>query len=268
MTITFKAKTQEGYSIKILAELLQHNLKTACFEIDKNGVKLRMTDTQKRILIDLQLDYENYSIYKYKLSEKSYLGINLNHFHKMLKSIKKKDSIVLFINDIAMSDLGIEVLPKEKNRVTTSYVKIQSIQNLDIELPEGYEKPIIVPSNEFQKMIKDMTNISNTIGIISKNYQIKFVCDAGSVYKREVVFGETDDDDDDDYDDTEEYSDEFDTEQLSRIIKMAGLYPTMQIYVKKGLPLLFQTNVGGLGKIRIYIKSKKQMEERNYTLVD
>ena len=67
MTIIFKAKTQEGYTIKILAELLQHNIKTACLEIDKTGIALRMMDTQQRILIDLKLDYENFSIYKYKL---------------------------------------------------------------------------------------------------------------------------------------------------------------------------------------------------------
>ena len=132
MTIIFKAKTQEGYTIKILAELLQHNIKTACLEIDKTGIALRMMDTQQRILIDLKLDYENFSIYKYKLKEKSFLGINQNHFHKMLKSIKKKDSVVLFIDDENPTDLGIEVLPKEKNRVTTSYVKIQNIQTSNI----------------------------------------------------------------------------------------------------------------------------------------
>jgi hypothetical protein len=38
-------------------------------------------------------------MYKYTAqTPKIYMGINLNHFHKMLKSIKKKDSIVLFID--------------------------------------------------------------------------------------------------------------------------------------------------------------------------
>ena len=33
----FKAKTQEAYQIKILAELLTNNLKTGCFEVTESG---------------------------------------------------------------------------------------------------------------------------------------------------------------------------------------------------------------------------------------
>ena len=113
-----------------------------------------------------------------------------------------------------------------------------------------------------------MTNISNSIDILSKSYQIKFSCDAGSIYKRDVVFGENEDDEDDNEDkgDENEYKDTFDTEQLARIIKMSGLHSTMQIYPQKNLPLLFKTNAGGLGKIRIYVKSRDQIEENNYSL--
>ena len=50
MSIYFKAKTREGYSIKILAELLQHNIKTACFKITKEGIFLRMMNSHRRIL--------------------------------------------------------------------------------------------------------------------------------------------------------------------------------------------------------------------------
>ena len=262
----FKAKTQEGYTKKILAELLQHNIKTACFDIDEKSLRLRMMDSHRKILIDCELFAENFSIYKFKSKTKLSIGINLNHYHKMLKSIKKKDSIILFIDEQNLGDLGIKVIPRENNRVTTSYIKIQSVQNLDIELPDGYGKPIIVPSNEYQKMCKDMSNIGNTIRVLSKNFYIKFLCNAGSIYSREVTFGETGDDDEDDIDnsDENEYSQDFDTEQLCRIIKISGLSSTMQIFTGEKLPLLFKSNVGNLGKIAIYIKSKKQIEDEEF----
>ena len=104
-----------------------------------------------------------------------YMGINLTHFHKMLKSIKKKDSLLLFIDEDDSTNLGIRVIPKENNRVSTSYIKIQNQQNIDITLPTGYNNPIIVPSTEYQKMCKEMVNISNTIKIVSKSSFIKFV---------------------------------------------------------------------------------------------
>lgn len=258
MTVIFKAKSSYAYILKIFAELLQNNIKTACFEVDDSGIKLCMMDHHRTILIQVFLESENFTFYKFKAKEKLFLGINLNHFHKMLKSIKKKDSLCLFIDDENPNDLGIKVIPKENNRVTTSFIKIQGIQTLDIDIPQGYGKPIIVPSSEFQKMCKDMSHIGEIIKVVSKNFHIKFMCNAGGVLKRHVEFGEMGDSDDDEEDDNDEseYIQDFDTDQLLRITKIAGLSSNMQIYPKKGLPLLFKSSVGSLGNISIYIKSK------------
>lgn len=268
MTIIFKAKTQDAYVIKILAELLSYNIKTACFEVDENKISLCMMDYHRRILIDLELYAQYFTKYVFSdkiNSGKMYLGINLNHFHRMLKSIKKKDSIQLFIDDAVPTELGIKVIPKENNRVTISSVKIQSIQNLIIDVPTGYGKPVIVSSSEFQKMCKDMGSIGTSMHVTAKNFHIEFSCDAGGILKRKVQFGEIDDsDDEDNEDEQEEYDQEFVTEQLSRITKMAGLGSNMQIF--PGRPLLFRSNVGSLGKISIYIKSKEQLEMESHNV--
>jgi proliferating cell nuclear antigen len=261
MPCLFKAKTQEGYIIKILGELLQHIIKTGCFVIDKNGIKLRMMDSHRKKLVDIQLDASKFSIYKFK-SEKKFLGLNLSYFYKMLKSIKKKDSIVLFINDDKEDMLGIKVIPPENNRITISYIKIQSIQNLDIELPTGYNHSIIVQSSEYQKMCKDMANISTYINIYAKKFHIKFSGNASSIYSRNVMFGEIDDSDSEDEDCkiVSEFNDDFETAQLSSIIKIAGLNNTMQIFPQTNLPLLFKTNIGNLGVLQLFLKSKKQID--------
>jgi len=256
MTIIFKAKSQEAYCIKILIELLANNIKTGCFVIDENGISLCMMDHHRKILVDLSLRAENFSIYKFN-SSKMYLGINLNHFHKMVKSIKKKDLLELSIDDDAITDLCIKVIPKENNRVTTSFVKIQSIQNLDIDLPTGYNKPVIVSSSEYQKTLKDLGNLGNTVKITSKNYQIEFNCNAGGILKRSVQFGEIDESETD----NQEFCQDFATEQLCRITKLAGLGTNIQIY--PGKPLLFKSNIGTLGKIAIYIKSKEQIDSES-----
>jgi proliferating cell nuclear antigen PCNA len=263
MTVTFVAKTKEGYALKVLAELLQNNIKTACFEVDTNGIGLRMMDHHKTILIDLQLEADNFSIYKFLLPEKLYLGINLTHFHKMLKSIKKRDSIELFIDSSSPTDLGIKVIPKENNRVTTSFVKIQNIQTLDIDLPDKYGKPVIVPSGEFQKMCKGLQHISNVTHIVAKGFLIQFSSDAGGVMKRSTEFGEYDEHDDEKKEMKVEYEEDFETEQLTRITKLSGLSQNMQIYPKTDKPLLFRSQVGSLGKISIYIKSKTLQKQES-----
>jgi proliferating cell nuclear antigen PCNA len=259
MPIIFKAKSQEAYCIKILIELLTNNIKTGCFVIDENGISLCMMDHHRKILVDLSLKAENFSIFKFN-SKKIYLGINLNHFNKLIRSVKKKDTIELSIDDESPTDLCIKVIPKENNRITTSYVKIQNIQNLDIDLPTGYDKPIIVSSSEYQKTLKDLGNLGNTVKITSRNYQIEFHSDAGGILKRNVQFGEVDDSETE----GEEFSQEFATEQLCRITKLSGLGTNIQIY--PGKPLLFKSNIGTLGKIAIYIKSKEQIDSESCTV--
>ena len=95
---------------------------------------------------------------------------------------------------------------------------------------------------------------------------IKFLCNAGSVYSREVLFGETDDGDssDEEEEENEEFNEDFETEQLIRVIKISGLNSTMQIFPKRGLPLLLKSNIGNLGKISIYLKNKAQIEEDEF----
>jgi proliferating cell nuclear antigen PCNA len=269
--IFFKAKTREGHCMKVMAELLQNNIKTAYFKVDETGISLCMMDTHRTILINMDLDANNFTVYKYKRDETMFIGINLTHFHKMLKSIKKRDSIELFIDDETPTDLGIKVIPKENNRTTTSYIKIQEIQNLKIHIPEGYGKPIIVPSGEFQKMCKGMAHIGTSILITAKAFQIQFACDAGGVMKRVTDFGEPDESDsdsDDEKDEKDKYTDEFNTDQLMRITKLAGLSQNIQIFPKEGLPLLFKSSIGMLGSISIYIKSKSLLSKESQIIED
>lgn len=259
----FRCKTQDAYVLKVLCELLQNNLRKACFELSESGIKLCMSDHYHQILIHLDLQSDNFSVYKFK-EDKKYIGINLVHLHKMLKTIKKKDSLELFIDDEHPEDLGIRVFPKENNsRVTTSKVKIQSMQYIDTEFPRGYGKPVIVPSSEYQKMTKELNTIGSTITIYSKGFFIKFLSDPSNTYSKDVKFGEEtncDDDGDDSEDENQEYCQEFQTEMLNRIAKISGLSNNMQIFPKEGLPLLFKSSVGSLGKISIYMKSKQQSE--------
>lgn len=267
MPIIFKCKTGEAYQIKVLAELLTNNLKTGCFEINEDGISLRMFDNPRKTLVDLNLLAENFSLFKFKSDKKISVGLNLNFFHRVLKSIKKKDSLQLFIDSDDLTELGIKTIPKENTRITTSGIKIQNIQNLDADLPVGYGKPVIVPSPDFQKMCKELSSIGSTnIRVESHGNCIDFVADADDILKRKVRLGESDDSDaEDEQKQTKKdnfYQATFTTDQFTRINKISGLSNTLQIFPgTSNLPLLFRANVGSLGKISVYIKSKELVDK-------
>ena len=172
----------------------------------------------------------------------------------------------MFINSDNPSELGIKVIPKENNRVTTSFIKIQDIQLIDIDIPEGYTNSITVSSSEYQKMSKDISSISDNVNIISKKFQIRFNCDDNVVLKRYIDFGECENSEDKDSDSSDSkilYNQKFKTETLYKISKVSGLSDNLQIFTQKDIPILFKSYIGNLGKIYIYIKSVDQINDEN-----
>ena len=255
----FSAKTDEGYLFKILTELLQINIKSACFKITQDGIRLRDMDDPNcmKVLFDLKLNADMFLSYKFNSNKPINVGINLKHFHKMLKSMKKKDSIELFIEDETSENFGIRVIPKENNRVSTSFIRIHTLQVLDIDIPEGYTRPVIVPSTDFQKMVKDLRNISEKVNFSSYGEYISFQCLIDNVLSKEVKFGENICHNNKEA----EIEEEFDINQLLSIVKLAGLNKNIQIYSKKGFPILLKTQVGSLGHMSVFVKTNALIDE-------
>lgn len=271
MTIIYKIVTSEGHRIKILAEMLTHCIKLACFELNEHGIFLRTTDNENRLLLDLKMEREKFKIYK--CTKTIFLGVNVIHLYKMMKSIKKKDSIVIYIDDDRPNDLAIQV------GKTTSFVKIQNVQNIDINLPEGYGFPIVVSSSNFQKLVKGLNQIYEQVNVTCVDGWIRFLCDAGEVYSREVEFGDIGDDEktirklDLNLKKTGEvpdnwYHQTFHTYQLVQLIKIAGLSSNIRMFTDPELPFLLKINIGDLGELGVYIKSIEQTDKENEENID
>lgn len=251
----FECRTNNAYVIKVLMELLQTLVKTACFEIDEKGIRLSMADhnCDKTILINLLLNAENFQFYDYKSTTPLIMGVNISHLYKILKHIKKKESLSLYIEDTEPKMLSVKVYPKENTRVTTSSITIQNIQYINYELPTGYnKKSILISSSEYMKMIKEMYQIGHTINVEYNDTYVNFKCDTGGLIKRNVEFGDI-------KNSTTSHlnNQSFNIEQLYRLNKISGLSPNLHLYLSPTLPFHIKTDIGSLGYIYLFIKSKE-----------
>lgn len=252
---SFKCKTRDGFIIKALFEVLQNMLIDVCFSFKPDGIYLRTIDNNNRILVNLKLENEAFD--EYKCEEPINVGINLQHTFKMLKSVKKKDSIILSI-DKKTHDLGITAISADTQQPVNSFIKTQNLTTFAINLPTGYKHPIHVTTTTFQKTCKDMQNINDQITIKSRGTFLLLSSDQEGLYERKVPFGEDDPD-------SEEfmYSDIFYTKTLSKLTKISGLNKQMQIYPNKDNPLKIGIPTGQLGRLEIFIKSVNQILESN-----
>ena len=251
----FKAKTVEAYTIKTLTEVLQNILTDVCFEFTKSGIKLLTVDNKKpsHLLVNLTLNADQFEEYYCKSTLT--VGINLQHYYKMLKSIKKKDQLMLFVTPDKSTHLGICTKQTESGQATYSWIKIQRLQKVDTDIPRNYNHPNLIHASNFQKMCKDMNSMSKIIKIYSKGTYISFSCEVEGMYTREVPFGELKDNDE------EEYEDTFNTKTLSQLIKASGLNNKMQIYTRTDSPLKIVIRPGSLGVLEIYLKSRAQLDQ-------
>ena len=256
----FRAKTKESdaFVIKVLGELISNVVKWAPFTVNEKGISLNQRDERNEQWIEVLLNKENFHVFK--CEQPINFLVNSMTFYKMLKTIKKKDTINIFITADDPLRLGITVeQATEKNKVTT-YIKISYNRPEDIQLGNemSYMKPLIISSKEFQKM-KILHAISKEIKLFSNNGELKFLCDAGEIYSRELIINTEDDDETDSL--PNNYEQTYNTQCITQLTKCAGQSGnTVHLFIQRELPLKIRMRAGNLGEMIIYIKSKEMLE--------
>ena len=257
----FRAKTKESdaFVIKVLGELISNVVKWAPFTVNEKGISLNQRDERNEQWIEVLLNKENFHVFK--CDQPINFLVNSMTFYKMLKTIKKKDTINIFITADDPLRLGITVeQATEKNKVTT-YIKISYNRPEDIQLGNdmmSYTKPLIISSREFQKM-KILHAISKEIKLFSNNGELKFLCDAGEIYSRELIINTEDDDETDSL--PNNYEQTYNTQCITQLTKCAGQSGnTVHLFIQRELPLKIRMRAGNLGEMIIYIKSKEMLE--------
>ena len=128
---------------------------------------------------------------------------------------------------------------------------------LDISLSDDYTLSNGIPAQEYMKLCKELESLSKNIIIKSTSNGLCFTAELDQVYSKSIYFGKYNEDDE------ELYSQSFDTEQLNNLKRLSGLGAvgnTIEFYCNQDQPLLIKTNVGSLGVINIYIKSRELLE--------
>lgn len=255
LNLTFLAKTTEAFHFKVTAGLLCDNIKIGCFKLSKDGIRLKGTNTTGSMFIKICMNSASFTKYEYtNTCPTVIIGINISHFNRMLRSVKKKDVLQMSID--RESELKIRTSPRDNSRITTSILKIQRVQQVRISEPKGpYGNPVLVSSSEFNKMIKDLNNINPIIRIHFITGYIKFECGDRAVLRRSIEFG------DEELASQPLHMQEYNTEHLFRISKVSGINSQIKIYTAPDMPLLIKSYIGNTGDayISLYIKNNQMM---------
>lgn len=252
----FKAKTSAGFAFKVVAEYLSNLLKWPPFEVNEKGIFVRGMDQQGEVLVDVGMPRGNFTVFK--CAKPIYFSVNAAHFYRLLKTIKKKDTICLFINEQRPLQLGISVEQGDVNHIpVATFIQINYQQPISIDLPDGYEQSIVETSQRFQtlKLLQPIGPEMKTT--IIDNRCITFFVNGKNLFSREIPLGEQIEDDEENL---PSYTLTYTTNHITQLTKCAGQSGNIQMFHHEDLPLLIKMEVTSLASMAIYIKSNELIE--------
>ena len=244
-------KTVQSSAIKTLVESLKEILTDANFIIDENGVKLIAMDSTHSVLVYLKLEADKFESFYCK--EKIKLGISMLNLYKLIKTITTNDTLTFFVDENDLNTLGIQIYNEIKNSQTVYKLNLLDISEDEISIPPAeFDTELTLPSSEFQKIIRDMTNIGILTEIKSIGSTLEFKCD-GDYATQTTTLGETQNclqfkqNSDPDY----TIQGVFSLKYLSLFTKCTNLCNQIQLYIKNDYPLIIQYTVASLGIIKL-----------------
>ena len=249
-------KTVQSIAIKILCEALKELLTDSNLIFDNDGIKLIAMDSTKSVLIFLKLDSSKFESYYCK--ERIKIGINFLNLFKLIKTINNTDTITFFIHKNDTNKLGIKINNSEKNIETTYYLNLLDINNDDITIPPAeFETELTMPSQDFQKLIRDMINIGEECEIKSYSKSLVFNC-LGDFASQSTILNETQDGLQfiNNCEDDSLVQGIFSLKYLSLFTKCTNLCNQIQLFIKNDYPLIIQYSIASLGIIKLCLAPK------------
>jgi proliferating cell nuclear antigen len=251
-------QTVQTAAFRILIEALKEILTDANFEFDSNGLKIVAMDSTHTVLVHLRLNAEN--LENYMCKEKIILGINLINFYKLMKILGNNDVLQLFVDDDNLSVLNITIQNSEKNSITNFKLNLMDLNEENIEVPPPtFESVITMPSVDFQKICRDMHNLSDELEIKSVGNQLIFSC-KGLFAEQETSIGasshglnfiQNDDS-------NKIIQGIYALKYLVLFSKCTNLCNSVEVFLKNDFPLIIKYNIASLGEIKLCLAPKYQ----------
>jgi proliferating cell nuclear antigen PCNA len=250
----FYCKTREGYVFKVLFELLKNCVKSCNIKITKDGISITSIDTKKQLLLLITMNRHNFN--SFRAANVFNISVNLTSFYNMLKTIKKKDGICLYIDTQSPNKLHIIKDDVDQSERCANKIQIMKTQDIEYENPDDYKEPIIINAKKLQNTLKEISTTKGRITEISSNgSSIRFFCDNGSIMTADKTHGDIEIKND------ETYRETFDSALLVKLQKILGLTQNVKLYTEDSLPIKYELNIGSLGIIVIFIKSREIIEQ-------
>lgn len=255
-----KLQTIQANEFRILIEALKDILNDINIEFTPDGMKISTIDGSLTVLVHLKLFAQKFESYFCK--HKIIIGVNMTNLYRLIKTMSNDDILTLYILENDISHLGMTFENSKLNTIWEHRLKTFDMNDESFGNPEAeFSSIITLPSQLFQKIIRDMNSLLDIIEIISVKNQLIFR-GTGDYSENKVTICENCDSmtfiQNDEPD--EIIQGYYSLKELILFTKCTNLCPSIELYLKNNFPIIVKYTVGDLGEIKLALTPKVNLD--------
>jgi len=253
-------KTVQIAPFRTLMTALKDILLETNITFEPDGMRIINMDKSHTILVHLFLAAQNFEFYECK-KDKIIIGVNMFHLFKLINTIENDETLTIYIEnsdyvDGIVSYLSLKYENGEIKQCKTQKLRLIEPDPEELQYPDvNFSSIINLPASDFQKIIRDLSCISEKLEIKSVGNELIFKC-SGQFASAEIHRAESDGDNKSmsftlKQDSSKIIQGEFSLKNLGYFIKCTNLCQQIEIYLENDLPLVVKYNVASLGEIKL-----------------
>lgn len=251
-------KTVQIAPFRTLMTALKDILLETNITFEADGMRIINMDKSHTILVHLYLPAKNFENYEC-LKDKIIIGVNMFHLFKLINTIETDETLTIYIENADYVDGIVSYLSLKYENGDIKQCKTQKLRLIEPD-PEELQYPdvtfssiINMPSSDFQKIIRDLTVISDKLEIKSVGNEVIFKCSgpfaSAEIHRAEstgMTFSQKPDS-------TKVIQGEFSLKNLGYFIKCTNLCNLIEVYLENDLPLAVKYDVASLGALKLCV---------------
>ena len=260
----FFLKTVQSTAFRTLVDALKELVADTNIVFDERGIMVKAVDEPQNAMVHLRLHKERFEEY---ICEGTHVcGVALIHLHRLLKTMGSTDILMIYMRRASREKLEIRIENNKKNKTAHYRLFLLDLKRTTIEAqtPE-FDHAISINSSEFNKIVREMKDISSNIDIRCYATTLRFSSVRGSFADADVYLGVHSDTgeavalegqqppaqgDGESHDIVQGI---FDLKYLSTFTKCTPLSKKVLLYLRNDFPLIVQYDVSNLGQISLLL---------------
>ena len=184
----FEFQTVQTSVFKNIFEALKDIVRELNLVVSPDGIKAIAVNETHTVLSSLSLPRENFE--SYECIETINIGLDLDYFYKIIKTISNSDILTLFVLEEDRNTLGIKVSNPDLNTFTNYKLRLMDVSVSNINIPTvEFDTEVSLYSSQFQKIIKEMNGLAKCVEIKAVGNELMFSC-KGLFSERDTVIME------------------------------------------------------------------------------